>query len=313
MKIVGSSSLWTEKYRPQCIADYIGPSEVISIVEHVIETREVPNLLLYSRAPGSGKTSLANVIAKELGSDLLYINASVDNSIDTVRYNVQQFAMTSSLVGGKKLVVLDEFDRMTAGQDALKVIIEQVEENARFVLCTNNLRKVIDPVISRCQVIDFDTLAEKNSQNLMLQQFKRAQFVLDNEGVAYDKAVLAELVKKTFPDMRMLLNELQKFSKIHGKIDSSIFGCLSDSKTLDLVAKMKSKKFNEIREAVSNVDAAGFYSEFYAQVSELLQPECIPEVIIILGRYGYQHGLCTDVEVNLAACICEIMAAVKWR
>lgn len=313
MELIGNSTLWTERYRPQTIADYITTPEIGKILYSIKTTGEIPNLLLYSRSPGTGKTTFANVVAKTLECDLLYINASLETSIENIRYNVTQFTMTSSLMGGKKLVVLDEAERLSPpAQEALKVLIEQTECNARFILCTNNMQRIVPPVISRCQVVSFEH-SEKDIQNLMVQYFKRLQFVLGNEKVEYDKAVVAELVKKLFPDMRKCLNELQKFHKMHGKIDEKIFGNLTDSKTTDLITKLKARKFADIREACSNIDPAQFYSEFYQQITDYLQPECIPNIILIIARYANMHCMTTDAEINLTAAVVEIMQEAKWR
>lgn len=313
MEIIGTSTLFTEKYRPQTIADYITTPEISKVLTAIQKTGDIPNLLLYSRSPGTGKTTFANVVAKTLDCDLLYINASLETSIENIRYNVTQFTMTSSLMGGKKLVVLDEAERLSGpAQEALKVLIEQTESNARFILCTNNMQRIVPPVISRCQVVSFEH-SEKDIQGLMVQYFKRLQFVLSNEGIEYDKAVLAELVKKLFPDMRKCLNELQKYNKMHGKIDEKIFGDLTDSKTTDLITKMKARKFADIREACSNIDPSQFFIEFYGQITDYLQPECIPNIILIIARYANMHCLTVDTEINLCACIVEVMQEAKWR
>lgn len=313
MKSIGESTLWVERYRPQCADDYIATAETKKVLSEIIKTNDIPNLLLYSRCPGTGKTSFAGVVAKELGCDLMYINASLERSIDTIRYKVTQFSMTSSLMGGKKLVVLDEAEKLTNdAQDALKVLVEQVEANARFIFCTNNMQKIIPPLISRCQVVSFEH-SDKDMQQLMLQYFKRMQFVLDNEKVEYDKAVLAEIVKKLYPDLRKMLGEMQKFSKMHGKIDAGIFGSMDDTQTVNLINEMKSKKFNSVRTICSAIDPAQFYVEFYKQLNEYLKPTCIPDIILIIGRYAFQHSSTIDPEINLVACVVEIMQTAEWK
>lgn len=313
MKILGNSSLWVEKYRPQCADDYLATPKVRKILDEIIKTGDIPHLLLYSKSPGTGKTTFANVVAKELECDLLYKNGSIDTSIDSIRYDVQQFTMTSSLMGGKKLVVLDEGERLSPNaQEALKVLMEQCEGNARFIICTNNMQRIVAPVISRCQVVEFDH-TEADKQALMIQYFKRVQFILGNEGVEYDKAVLAELIKKVYPDLRKTIGQLQQFSKTHGAITDKVFGDLDDSQTLDLVSKMKAKKFEPIRAACSTIDPSEFFVNFYREISDLLDPSCIPDIILILARYANMHCLTVDQEINLVAAVVEIMTVVKWK
>lgn len=304
MKQIGTSSLWVEKYRPKYLQDYICTDDVKRLIEQVIESKEVPSFI-FSGTGGTGKTSLAQVIANEIGSDLLYINGSLENGIDTIRHKVQQFAMTSSLMDdSKKLIVIDEAERMIAAQEAIKVLQEQCESNARFIFCTNNLTKIIQPLQSRSQLIQFGTTKTKD---LVVATFKRMCFILDNEGITYDKKVLAEITQKVFPDIRKLINELQKFSKMFGCIDEKILAASDDSQVVELISSMKSKKFNLVRKICTMIDPSQFYTLFYKDIDEHLKDSSKPNVILILADYANKHAATTDQELNLAACVTSIM------
>jgi DNA polymerase III delta prime subunit len=304
MKQIGTSSLWTEKYRPKYLQDYICTDDVKLLIQKVIDSKDVPCFIFYGSG-GTGKTSLAQVIANEIGSDLLYINGSLENGIDTIRHKVQQFAMTSSLMDdSKKLIVIDEAERMIAAQESLKVLVEQTESNARFIFCTNNLTKIIQPLQSRSQLIQFGTTKTKD---LVLATFKRMCFILDNEGITYDKKVLAEITQKVFPDIRKLINELQKFSKMFGCIDEKILAASDDSQVVELISSMKSKKFNSVRKICTMIDPSQFYTLFYKDIDEHLKDSSKPNVILILADYANKHSATTDQELNLAACVTSIM------
>lgn len=312
MEKIGTSSLLTEKYRPKTIKDLIVPAGVKNLFNKYITDKDIPNLLFASTA-GRGKTSTAYALCNDIGADMLYVNGSVETSIDTLRYKVTQFASTSSFSDGKKVVILDECERISQnGQDALKALMEQIEHNCRFILTTNNLSKIIDPIKSRCQLIDFN-FSETEKKNLIIQYFKRICFILDNEKIKYDKQVLAQFTQDMYPDFRKTLNEIQKCRDMHGEISQAIFSNLEGSQFASLVEEIKNKKFMAVRKIISDMDAESFYQTFYDQIDDLLEPNCMPNIVMILGQYAYETSLSVAKEVTLAACCTAIMKDAKFK
>jgi DNA polymerase III delta prime subunit len=311
MEQIGTSSLWEKKYAPQCFSDLILPKKFKLLFQKMLDGGEIQNILLAGTA-GLGKTSTATVLAKELGADFMFINASLDNSIDVVRSKVQQFAMTSSFADGKKIVLLDEVDRMMAGQEALKAMMELTESNCRFIFTTNNISKIIDPLKSRTRMIDF-SFSESDNQEVILQYFKRCQFILTNEKIEFDKKVLAEFIKKIFPDFRKIIGELQKASQMFGKIDEAIYSIQDDAIVNSLIDELKAKKFVNVQKIASNLDPNQFFPEFYAKMVDVLDPKCIPDMVLILGEGAYRNGVSTDREINLMATLVQVMKAGVWK
>jgi len=312
MQEIGTSSLFVEKYRPKCIDDLILPKNYRDLFEKIVKEKELPNLLL-SGSAGLGKSSLCYALANELDCDLLFINASLETGIDILRSKVLQFASTSSFRDGKKLVVLDEADRISANAaDSIKGIIELTEANCRFILTTNNLSKIIDPIKSRTQLIDF-SFVQSNQKEIIVQYFKRCQFILDNEKIKYDKKVLADFIQKVYPDFRKIINELQKAAKMFGEINESVFKITDDAMTTDLIKELKAKKFLNVQTIASNMDADSFYKEFYDQMNDQLDLKCIPDIVLILAEYSYKSANCIDKTINLLACCIEIMKTAIWR
>ena len=312
MEIIGKSTLYCEKYRPQTIKDLILPNNLKTLFLKFLEDNDIPNLLFTSSA-GRGKTSTAFSLCKDLDCDMLYVNGSVETSIDTLRYKVTQFAMTGSFHDGKKVVIIDECERLSPNaQDGMKALIEQTEANCRFILTTNNISKIIDPIKSRCQLVDFN-FSQKETKDLIIAYFKRVCWILTEEKVKFDKKVVAEFIQKVYPDFRKILNELQKYVKMNGEVSEDIFNSLDGTQFTNLVTEIKGKKFNNIRKIVSNMDADSFYGTFYAQIDELLQDECKPNVIMTLGRFVYESSLSINKEITLCACIIELLRECKWR
>jgi len=311
MEQIGKSSLWVEKYRPKTIKDLILPTKYKNLLQSFIDQGEIQNLL-FSGTAGCGKSTSAIVLVNDLGADLLFVNGSMETSIDTLRYKVQQFAMTSSLGDGKKIVVLDECDRLTGNaQDALKGLIELASENCRFILTTNNSSKIIDPIKSRTQIVEFN-FTNNEKQEMLIGFLKRISFILSNESVKFDKKVLAAFITKKFPDFRKVINELQKFSKMQPEIDESILLSASEASFENLVNEIKSKKFNSIRKAVSSIEPDTFYNKFYLEMDKFIKDESKPDVIMILSKYAYQHGLSIDKEINLLGCVMEL-TGINWN
>jgi len=313
MKEISKSSLWVERYRPKCFEDLIIPEHLKTFTSQIKKDGDVSNLI-FSGPAGTGKTSLAKSIANELKADVLHMNCSLDNSINDIRYKVQSFATSVSLFSdGKKIAILDEFERLSQqAQDSLKALIEDTEETCRFFFITNNLQKVIPPLISRTQGFIFGS-EEAEKKNLVVSMFKRTQFILDNEGIPYNKKVLAEFVAKTYPDFRKTLNELQKFAKSYGEITEDIFNVTDEKLLNDLVSELKAKKFGNIRKIASNIDCNSFYTSFYTDLDEYLDRSCIPDTVVMLAEYCYRDAISTDREINLVAFLVEFTKIAKWR
>ncbi len=312
MELIGKSTLWVEKYRPQTIKDLILPDNITKLFAKFIDDGDIPNLL-FSSSAGRGKTSTALSLIKDLGADKLFLNGSVDNSIDTLRYQVSQFASTSSFSDAGKICFIDECERLSPNaQDAMKALIEQTESNCRFILTTNNMSKIIDPIKSRCQLIDFN-FNQSEMKQLIIAYFKRLCWILDQEGVVYDKAVLAEFTQQIYPDFRKTLNELQKFAKMNGSITDAIFRNLDGAKFDDLITEIKNKKFNTVRKMINDIDPDTFYMEFYSRLDEFLTDTSKPSAIMTLGRFSYESALSVAPEISLCACVVEIMRDCEFK
>jgi DNA polymerase III delta prime subunit len=311
MEKIGKSSLWEHKYAPTTVKDLILPSKVRTLFESFIKDGEVDSMLLSGTA-GLGKTSSAIALVNDLGADLLFINGSLETGIDVIRYKVQQFATTGSFSDGKKIVVIDEIDRMVAAQDALKTLQEQTEANCRFIFTTNNLHKVIPPIKSRIKHISFN-FSPTEKKNLVMAYFKRLCFILDSEKIAYDKKVLADYTMQMFPDFRQTIVRLQMCAKMNGQINDQIFNISDEALFDNLIEEMKAKKFNSVRKIIGELDPDAFYLTFYDQIDTLVEPACMPNLIMTLGRFAYESALSVAKEVTLAACCTEIMKEAKFK
>lgn len=313
MEKIGTSNLWCEKYRPDNFADIIAPESLKTFLENVKKEGDIPNLIFNGPA-GTGKTTTAKAIASELAADSLYLNAALDRSINDIRFKVMGFATTKSLFSDdRKISILDEFDRLTAeAEDALKTLIEETETNCRYIFITNNIQKVIAPLISRCQQFSFGA-DESSKKDLMMQYFQRCQFILDNEGVEYDKKVLIKFIAEIYPDLRKIINELQKYVLSHGEIDDGIFNLTDEAIIKDLAVEMKAMKFDNIRKIASTLDPQSFYKSFYDDIKIYLDKSCIPDMVVVLAEYAYRDGVSIDREINLVACLVELMRGARWK
>jgi DNA polymerase III delta prime subunit len=314
---MASEFLLTEKYRPQVIEDCILPDDTKKTFKEFVEKGEIPNLLL-AGPPGIGKTTIAKALCNELGADYYVINGSDEGRfLDTVRNQAKNFASTVSLTGSSKhkVIIIDEADN--TGNDVqllLRANIEAFYNNCRFIFTCNYKNKIIEPLHSRCAVIDF-TIKGKQKQQLAGAFFKRLQTILDQEKIEYDQKVLAELVSKHFPDFRRVLNECQRYST-GGKIDTGILASFSDISVNELVKFLKDKNFTEVRKwVVSNLDndASVLLRRVYDACYDCLTPQSIPAAVLVIAKYQYQCCFVVDQEINLLAALTELMCEVEFK
>lgn len=308
--------LWVEKYRPRSVEECILPTETHESFMRMVERGEPQNLLL-SGGPGCGKTSVAKALCNDLGCDTMTINCSEDGNIDTLRTKIRSFASTVSLTDGvKKVVILDEFDYSNAQstQPALRGFIEEFSDNCRFILTCNFKNRVIEPLHSRCTCIDF-RIPSKEKAQIAVKFLKRATEILDAEGVEYDPKVVAQLITKHFPDFRRTLNELQRYAAC-GKIDVGVLQTLGDVQIKTLVKSMKTKDFGAVRKwVVENLDndQTRIYRAIYDGLYETVEGGSIPQAILVLGDYQYKAAFAADAEINLTACLVQLMMEVKFK
>jgi DNA polymerase III delta prime subunit len=314
---MASEFLLTEKYRPQVIEDCILPDETKKTFKEFVEKGEIPNLLL-AGPPGIGKTTIAKALCNELGADFYVINGSDEGRfLDTVRNQAKNFASTVSLTGSSKhkVIIVDEADNTTSDvQLLLRANIEAFYNNCRFIFTCNYKNKIIEPLHSRCAVIDF-TIKGKQKVQLAGSFFRRLQQILDEEKIEYDQKVVVELVSKHFPDFRRVLNEIQRYST-GGIIDSGILATFSDVSTNELVKHLKNKNFTEVRKwVVSNLDndAPVLLRRIYDTAYDCLLPQSIPAAVLVIAKYQYQCAFVADQEINLIAALTEIMCECEFK
>lgn len=307
--------LWSEKYRPQRIADCVLTEELRKTFEESMEKGQLQNMLL-AGGPGVGKTTVAKAMCEELGCDWILINCSEDGNIDTLRTRIREFASSVSFNGGTKVVILDEFDYSNpqSMQPALRGFMEEFSKNCRFILTCNYKNRIIQPLHSRCTVIDFK-IPVSEKPKLAKQMHKRICAILDSENVEYDGKVIAELVMRRFPDFRRLINDLQKYA-MGGKIDVGILGTTATDKVNDLVQFMKKKEFGSIRKWVANNidnDHTTMFRSLYDSMYDHLAPPSIPQAIVTLADYQYKSAFVADQEINMMACLSELMVSCEFK
>ncbi len=314
---MNSDFIWVEKYRPKTIEDCILPESIKKTFGDFLNKGEIPNMLL-SGPPGIGKTTVAKALCNELGVDVYVINGSDEGRfLDTVRNNAKNFASTVSLSSDAKhkVVIIDEADN--TGNDVqllLRAFIEEFAGNCRFIFTCNYKNKIIEPLHSRCAVVDF-SIKGKEKTALAGSFFKRLQNILDEERVQYDPKVLAELINKHFPDWRRVLNECQRYS-VSGQIDSGILASFSDISVNELVKNLKDKNFTEVRKwVVANLDndAHLVLRRVYDACYESLTPSSIPAAVLIIAKYLYQGGFVADQEINTLAALTELMVECEFK
>ena len=307
--------LWVEKYRPTLIADCILPKDIKSTFEDIVNGGELHNMLL-TGTPGTGKTTIAKALCNELGLDYLLINGSEESGIDTLRTKIKQFASSISLSGGYKVVILDEADYLNpqSTQPALRAFIEEFSANCRFILTCNFRNRIIEPLHSRCAVVEFN-IPKKDMPALCKQFMDRCKTILKEEGISYDEPVLAELIMKHMPDWRRVLNELQRY-RSSGNIDTGILVQISDVTVKELIGYLREKNFRKMRQWVTdNMDSepAAIFRKIYDSMDDSVEPTSIPQVVLILADYQYKNAFAADHELNLVACLTELMTQVKFK
>jgi len=305
--------LWVEKYRPRKISDCILPSDLLSMFQEFITQDSIPNMLLAGTA-GTGKTTIARALCEELGCDYIIINGSEESGIDVLRTKIKDFASAVSLSGKVKVVILDEADYLNPNstQPALRGFIEEFSRNCRFIFTCNYKNKIILPLHSRTTVIDFKL--NKADRPIMASRFmKRLKDILAEENVTYDIKVVVELLNKYFPDYRRVLNELQRYSS-SGTIDAGILANFSDANMKELVSALREKDFKKMRSwVVNNMDndpQALFRNLYDVLLVEVVQ---VPQLVLLIADYQYKAAFVADAEINLVACLTEIMAACEMK
>lgn len=308
--------LWVQKYRPKTVADTILPAELKATFQKFVDDKQIPNLLLTGRA-GIGKTTIAKAMLDEIGADYITINGSMNGNIDTLRIQIQNFASTVSFTGGRKYVILDEADYLNANstQPALRNFMEEFSKNCGFILTCNFKNRIIEPLQSRCSVIDFK-ISNQDKPKIAAQFFKRVCGILEGEGVEFEQKAVAELVQTYFPDWRRVLNELQRYSST-GRIDAGVLANKSSEGIGDLIELMKAKNFTGVRKWVSDnsdIDSAVLYRQLYDILPQKLgSASSIADSIIILAEYQYKEAFVANSEINRVAALVTIMAEAQWK
>ena len=308
-------SLLVEKYRPNKISDCVLPKSIKKMFEDIAKTGYIPNLILNGGA-GCGKTTVAKALCNELGVDYLFVNASEDSGIDVLRTRIRNFASTVALGGGKKVVILDEADYLNpqSTQPALRGFIEEFAVNCRFIMTCNFKSRIIEPLHSRCTMIDFK-IPNKEKPTMASEFLERAKFIMDSEGIAYDEKVVAQLIVKNFPDFRRVLNLIQRYS-VSGAVDSGILSASTDITVTALIESMKKKDFAGIRKwAVDNTDKemAGIFRRIYDSLQDHIEASSIPQAVLILSEYQYKSAFVADQEINLVACCLMLASDCSFR
>lgn len=307
--------LWCEIYRPKTVQECILPQHLKDMFQQYVYSGVIPNMLL-TGSPGVGKTSIAKALCAEVLCDFIIINGSDENGIDVLRGKIKNYASTVSLSGGRKIVILDEADYITANaQAALRNLMDEFSSNCSFILTCNYKNKIIEPLHSRCVVIEFK-ITKEDKRTLMLQFMKRVCMILDKENIPYTKSVIAPLIEKYYPDNRRLLNELQRYSQSGSIIDVGILAAINDINVLELISYLKDKDFTNIRRWVStnsDIDSNAFFRRLYDTANDHLQPTSIPQLVLIIGKYQFQASFVADQELNNLAFLVEVLCECTFK
>lgn len=305
--------LWAERYRPQTVADCILPERIKHPFTEYVKQGIIPNLLLAGGA-GVGKTTIAKAMCEEVGCDYLVINGSDESGIDVFRTKIKNYAASLSMTGGRKVIILDEADYLNPNstQPALRNAMEEFAGNCSFIFTCNFKGRIIEPLHSRCAVVEF-TLKNGEKQKMASEFFARVQLILNTENIEYDKKVLVEFIMKFFPDFRRTIGELQRYSQF-GKIDAGILSHLGDIDLTEVVSFMKEKNFVSLRKwvATHDIDPTTLYRKLYDNLYTIAKPESIPQVVLLLADYGYKQAFVADAQINVMACLVELMMSVEF-
>ena len=307
--------LWVEKYRPKDVSSCILPKNLKDTFTEFVESETIPNLIL-SGGPGVGKTTIAKAMIEQIDATYMMINGSEESGIDVLRTKIKNFASTVSLEGGRKYLILDEADYLNpqSTQPALRGFMEEFHKNCGFILTCNYKNRLIEPLHSRCSVVEF-TIPKSEKQKLSSEFMKRLINILETEKVEFDKRVIAEVINKHFPDWRRTLNELQRYA-ISGSIDAGMLVNLSNVNIKELMTFMKNKEFTNVRKwVVDNLDSDPVHllRSVYDNLYEYVDGSTIPHCVVVLGEYQYKSAFVADQEINMMACLTEIMARAKFK
>jgi DNA polymerase III delta prime subunit len=310
-----SEFLYVEKYRPHKIEDCILPDRLKKVFQEYVTEGNIPNLMLTGTA-GCGKTTVAKAMCEEIGCNFLFINSSDERGIDMLRTKIKGYASTVSLTGGRKVIILDEADYLTPeAQAGLRGAIEEFSENCSFIFTCNFKARLIDALHSRCSVVDFALKGDEKAK-MAAQMFKRLSHILTEEGITYDKDVLGKIVQRYFPDYRRTLNELQRYST-SGNIDAGVLSQVESVRKLDdLIKSLKDKDFSTMRKWVvnnSDIDQSRIFRSIYDNLCVYLKPESVPMAVVTLAKYQYQAAFVADQELNLVACLTELMVECEVK
>ena len=307
--------LWVEEYRPRDVESCVLPKNLKDMFSEFVTQGELPNLIL-SGGPGVGKTTIAKAVVEQLGSTYMMINGSEESGIDVLRTKIKNFASTVSLEGGRKYLIIDEADYLNpqSTQPALRGFVEEFHKNCGFILTCNYKNRLIEPLHSRCSVIDF-SIPNSEKPELAKQFMERVEGILNEVNIKYEKRVVAEVINKFFPDWRRVLNELQRYS-VSGVIDAGMLVDMSEINMKELMGAMKNKEFTNVRKWVVNNldnDPVRIFRNIYDSLYDHVDNNSIPLVVVLLGEYQYKSAFVADQEINTLAFLTEVMAKVKWK